>query len=140
MVEFRRDRAGRPVLMEVNPRMGGSVALAIACGVDFPRLVRLWAMGLTVPPVWSYRVGARRRWLSGDLETLKGALKGGRGHDVPSRTRSVATFLADFVRRPASIDVLDASDPRPASMEMRQIVRAGFESLGKLPRYLKRTT
>ena len=30
MVEFRRDRQGQPVLMEVNPRMGGSLALAIA--------------------------------------------------------------------------------------------------------------
>src|SRR6266851_319636 len=39
MVEFRRDQRGRPALMEVNPRMGGSVALAIAAGVNFPQLL-----------------------------------------------------------------------------------------------------
>src|SRR5262249_22312020 len=97
MVEFRPDRHGPPVLMEVNPRMGGSVSLAIASGLDFPGLVRSWALGLTVPEVWTYRAGVRRRWLAGDIETLKGALKGGRGHDVPSRTRCVATFVSDFV-------------------------------------------
>lgn len=135
MVEFRRDRHGRPVLMEVNPRMGGSVSLAIAAGVDFPALVRSWAMGLTVPEVWTYRVGVRRRWLAGDIETLKGALKGGKGHDVPTRSKCLGIFFGDFVRRPAALDVFDASDPAPASVELREVVRAGFESLGKLPKY-----
>jgi predicted ATP-grasp superfamily ATP-dependent carboligase len=135
MVEFRRDRQGRPNLMEVNPRMGGSVSLAIAAGVDFPALVRAWAMGLTVPDVWTYRTGVRRRWLAGDIETLKGALKGGRGHDVPSRSRCVRIFFGDFVRRPAPLDVFDVSDLAPASVEVTGILRAGYESLGKLPKY-----
>jgi predicted ATP-grasp superfamily ATP-dependent carboligase len=135
MVEFRRDQHGRPVLMEVNPRMGGSVSLAIAAGIDFPMLVRAWALGLTVPDAWHYRAGVRRRWLAGDIETLKGALKGGRGHDVPSRARCVGLFLSDFVRRPASLDVFDAADLAPASVELKGIVRAGFESFGKLPKY-----
>ena len=40
MVEFRLDsRTGRPILMEVNPRFWGSLPLAIACGVDFPKLL-----------------------------------------------------------------------------------------------------
>jgi predicted ATP-grasp superfamily ATP-dependent carboligase len=133
MVEFRRDRAGRPVLMEVNPRMGGSVALAIAAGVDFPALVRPWALGLTVPTVWTYRVGVRRRWLAGDIESLKHALKTERGDDVPPRSQVIATFLTDFVRRPAAIDVLDLSDVAPGAIEVREIVRAGLKTLGKLP-------
>lgn len=140
MVEFRRDRHGKPVLMEVNPRMGGSVSLAISAGIDFPALVRTWALGLTVPDAWTYRVGVRRRWLAGDIETLKGALKGGRGHDVPSRTRCLTTFVADFVRRPAALDVFDVRDISPVSVEIKEIVRAGLESLGKLPKYVGRTT
>ena len=36
MVEFRRDRDGRPVLMEVNARMGSSVALAGASRCRLP--------------------------------------------------------------------------------------------------------
>ena len=36
MVEFRRDRHGQPIFMEINPRMGGSVALAISAGRELP--------------------------------------------------------------------------------------------------------
>ena len=40
MVEFRLDsRTGKPVLMEINPRFWGSLPLAIACGIDFPKLL-----------------------------------------------------------------------------------------------------
>jgi len=39
MVEFRRDSQGTPVFMEVNPRFWGTLTLAIASGVDFPRLL-----------------------------------------------------------------------------------------------------
>ncbi len=35
-VEFRRDAAGKPYLMEINPRLWGSVELAIRAGVNFP--------------------------------------------------------------------------------------------------------
>src|SRR6185312_1438377 len=44
VVEYRRDREGMPVLMEVNPRMAGSVGLAVTCGVDFPGMLRSWAL------------------------------------------------------------------------------------------------
>ena len=37
-VEFRRDAAGRPLLMEINPRISQSVELAVRAGVDFPRM------------------------------------------------------------------------------------------------------
>jgi predicted ATP-grasp superfamily ATP-dependent carboligase len=136
MVEFRRDREGVPQLMEVNPRMGGSVALAMAAGIDFPRLLRMWAVGLTVPETWHYAVGVRQRWLAGDVESLKGVLKGGRGFDVPSRPRALATFAADFILRPAAFDVFDLRDAAPGVVEFREIMRAGMESLAKVPSYL----
>lgn len=71
MVEFRRDTVGRPVLMEVNPRMGGSVALAIAAGVNFPRLLFDWKLGRHLHAVPDYRVGQRLRWLAGDIWNIK---------------------------------------------------------------------
>jgi carbamoyl-phosphate synthase large subunit len=37
-VQVRRDHAGRPALLEVNPRAPGSLALTIASGVDMPRM------------------------------------------------------------------------------------------------------
>jgi predicted ATP-grasp superfamily ATP-dependent carboligase len=122
IVEFRRDRAGRPVLMEVNARMAGSVALAIAAGVDFPKMLHAWATGAPLREITDYRVGRRQRWLSGDIWNLKYAFDGGDRPDVPSRLRAVATFLSDFVRRPSRLDIFDASDMPPALFELRHVV------------------
>jgi predicted ATP-grasp superfamily ATP-dependent carboligase len=45
-VEFRRDVEGRPLLMEVNARLSGSIELASRSGVDFPLMLWQWATGL----------------------------------------------------------------------------------------------
>jgi carbamoyl-phosphate synthase large subunit len=37
-VQFRRDAAGQPALLEVNPRVPGALPLTMASGVDMPRL------------------------------------------------------------------------------------------------------
>jgi carbamoyl-phosphate synthase large subunit len=37
-VQVRRDHAGRPALLEVNPRAPGSLSLTVASGVDMPRM------------------------------------------------------------------------------------------------------
>jgi carbamoyl-phosphate synthase large subunit len=42
-VQVRRDHAGRPALLEVNPRAPGSLSLTVASGVDMP-LMALDAM------------------------------------------------------------------------------------------------
>ena len=36
-VQVKRDAAGRPALLEVNPRMPGTLGLTIASGVDMPQ-------------------------------------------------------------------------------------------------------
>jgi predicted ATP-grasp superfamily ATP-dependent carboligase len=122
IVEFRRDSAGLPVLMEVNARMAGSVGLAISAGVDFPRMLHSWALGKPLREITEYRVGRRQRWLSGDVWNLKWAFKRGNEPDVPSRRRAVATFLFDFVRRPSTLDLFDASDMLPALAELQHVV------------------
>jgi predicted ATP-grasp superfamily ATP-dependent carboligase len=132
MVEFRRDIKGTPFLMEVNPRMGGSVSLAAAAGINFPLLVRSWALGLTVPEQWEYATGVRRRWLFGDIESLKEGLRPERQADAPSRAACVMTFFADFLRRPASLEVFDSADMRPWLLELDDIRRAGMKSAGKI--------
>jgi predicted ATP-grasp superfamily ATP-dependent carboligase len=64
MVEFRRsDIDDRYYLMEVNPRFAGSLDLAVAAGVDLPRLYVQLAAGLPVDPPPTARVGLRYRWL-----------------------------------------------------------------------------
>ena len=42
-VEFRRDASDHPLLMEINPRLAGTLENAIRSGVDFPLLIWQWA-------------------------------------------------------------------------------------------------
>lgn len=132
MVEFRRDAAGTPVLMEINPRIGGSVRLAIECGVDFPALVYAWATGAPLREVEGYRIGRRLRWLSGDIWNLKCAFDSQGQPDVPPRGKALATFFGDFVLRPATLDFVDPRDMLPAIVEMRESV--GQHMLGRFGR------
>lgn len=72
MVEFRRDiRDGIPKLMEINPRFWGSLSLAMAAGVDFPKLLYDMTLNGDVKPALNYKVGVKARWFfPGDLITL----------------------------------------------------------------------
>jgi predicted ATP-grasp superfamily ATP-dependent carboligase len=120
-VEFRRDARGRPLLMEVNPRLSGSVELAVRSGVDFPLMLWQWAANRPVEGASGYKIGVRLRWLTGDgrwlLETLR---RPGRPDGVPP-TRALATFAGDFTRLDA-YDFLDVSDLLPAFAELRRVV------------------
>ena len=122
MVEFRRDAEGRPVLMEVNPRMGGSVALAMSAGVNLPMLTYNWAVGNRLQEVSSYHVGSKLRWLAGDIWNLKCAFDSQGEPDVPTRRRATAEFLRDFARPSVKLDVVELGDMRPAISEMNKIV------------------
>jgi predicted ATP-grasp superfamily ATP-dependent carboligase len=112
-VEFRRDASGRPLVMEVNPRLSASVEVAVRAGVDFPRLLYTWARGEMVEAVPGYRVGQRMRWLGGDIHWLASALVAPGRPDAPTRLRALALFTRDFFRR-SSYDYLDVQDLRPA--------------------------
>jgi predicted ATP-grasp superfamily ATP-dependent carboligase len=124
MVEFRRDREGRPVLMEVNARMGSSVGLAVRAGVDFPSLLHTWARGRELRPVTRYRVGERMRWLVGDMWYLNTAFARQPGPDVPTPARAVKTVLTDLVVRPSRLDRASVTDPLPMLAELNHTVRS----------------
>jgi carbamoyl-phosphate synthase large subunit len=44
-VQLRRDAAGRPKLMEINPRFPGTMPLTVAAGVEMPELALGMALG-----------------------------------------------------------------------------------------------
>jgi protein-tyrosine-phosphatase/predicted ATP-grasp superfamily ATP-dependent carboligase len=75
MVEFRGTPSGPFHLMEINPRLWGSLALSIDCGVDFPWGLALLARGEAPPPQPGYRLGYYTRDLLRDslwqLENLR---------------------------------------------------------------------
>src|SRR2546428_465207 len=56
-VEFRRDAAGVPYLMEINPRLSASLEVAVRAGVDFPYLFYQWATGGPIERATCYRIG-----------------------------------------------------------------------------------
>jgi predicted ATP-grasp superfamily ATP-dependent carboligase len=120
MVEFRRDRAGRPVLMEINARLAGSVGLAISAGVDFPRYLYDWAVRKQLEETSRYVIGRRARWISGDVWYLKDVMTGAGRTDTPTLGRAIGTFFADFVRRPGALDGFALSDPLPTLYELQQ--------------------
>jgi predicted ATP-grasp superfamily ATP-dependent carboligase len=132
-IEFRRDARGRPVLMEVNPRLSGSVELASRSGVDFPLMIWQWASGARVEGGTNYRSGVRLRWLTGDgrwlLETLRAP---GRPDSVPA-LRALASFAGDFAR-PSGYDYFDIRDPLPAIAEGRRVLRKLGRRLAGRPR------
>jgi FAD-dependent urate hydroxylase len=112
-VEFRRDRQGNAVLMEINPRLSASVEVAVRAGVPFSRLLYAWAAGEPLEPIDRYRTGVRMRWLGGDLKWLESAMRERRHPDLPGRAKALGTFMADFAR-PTGYDYWDLRDPRPA--------------------------
>jgi protein-tyrosine-phosphatase/predicted ATP-grasp superfamily ATP-dependent carboligase len=75
MVEFRGSRERGYRLMEINPRLWGSLALPIDAGVDFP--LGLWrlANGEHPGPQPRYRVPYYTRNLEMDLEWMKENLR-----------------------------------------------------------------
>jgi len=126
MVEFRDDGAGsHPWLMEVNGRFWGSLELAVAAGVDFPRLWVGILTGRPVQPPGPYREGVVVRWLWGDVKRFLYILAGPpRGY--PGRYPSVARGLQElFGRQPPDtrLEVWDRRDKWPAFAEWVEGVR-----------------
>jgi hypothetical protein len=121
MVEYRRDAFGRAMMMEINPRMGASVLLAVAGGVDLPGLVYASATGRPLWAIPDYRAGRRLRRISDDLRNLKSAFGAKANPESPSAGQAAATFLADFVRRPSFVDRTALRDAGPPLVELRKL-------------------
>jgi carbamoyl-phosphate synthase large subunit len=81
-VQCKRDEAGRPALLEVNPRMPGTLGLTVAAGVDMPRLAFDSLRGRPVPPSLGFRDVAVVRFLdervlaAGEIERTGDVLTG----------------------------------------------------------------
>ncbi len=62
-VQCRRDLAGHPALLEVNPRFPGAMPLTVASGVDMPRMALDSLRGLALPGHADFREIAMIRYL-----------------------------------------------------------------------------
>lgn len=112
IVEFRRDRTGRPYLMEINPRLSAGVELAIASGIDFPYLLYQWACGGQIDTVAQYRVNCRMRYLAGDIATTAVSVKLAGRPGVTPPLRAILAFCFAFFL-PMHYDYVDWHDLQP---------------------------
>ncbi|MGE0192616.1 MAG: ATP-grasp domain-containing protein [Planctomycetota bacterium] len=123
MVEFKRAPDGSFCLMEVNPRLWGSLALAIDAGVDFPLGLALLATGREVGPSPAYRVPCGTRSLPEEVEWQKANLRADHGDPLlmtRPRVRSVVELVGLCGPR-QHLDHASCKDPRPVR---HQVVEA----------------
>ncbi len=122
-VEFRRDAHNRPLLMEVNARLAGTIENAVRSGVDFPIMIWQWATGQPVARVEGYETGVRTRWLRGDMRWLRDNHRRVGRPDSVSRTRAIWIFGTEFART-RHYDCIDRHDLGPGLAELRCTVLA----------------
>ena len=128
--EFRRDNAGNPYLMEINPRLWASTELAVRSGVDFPYLLYQWASGEKIDMVKSYRVGSRLRNLRGHYgATIIAVKQRGRLGETPP-ARAILDFCFSFFI-PTKYDYVDWKDPLPSWKATSDFIRYLARGIGK---------
>ena len=134
MVEFKVGGSG-PKLMEINGRAWGSLPLASASGVDFPRLLAEMTLHGAplgdVAPLGAYTLGVRSR--NPDLEVvwIGSVLRGRRRYPflpMPPR-REALRALAQLLDPRVRSDLWSLDDPLPA---VASIPRIAAKLRGKL--------
>jgi len=122
MVEFRDDGTTEPWLMEVNGRFWGSLQLAIAAGVDFPRLWMDVLHGRPVGVAQPYAEDVTLRWVWGDAKRLLTIARGRpRGYVGPYPTLRQGLYEV-FGPQPRGTrsETWESADPWPAVGEWVQ--------------------
>jgi predicted ATP-grasp superfamily ATP-dependent carboligase len=124
MVEYKVGSDGRAVLMEVNGRYWGTIALPISAGIDFPLYQWKLTHGERPEIPNTYAVGTKWRWTVGYLHRLYDLL------DLGRRSTSARAVLGGDVRQlfedfsPAVPDaMLKLSDPMPSVAEFLLAMR-----------------
>jgi predicted ATP-grasp superfamily ATP-dependent carboligase len=127
MVEYKRPAKGPPVLMEVNGRPWGSIALPIASGIDYPRYLIDWCLtGAPPPKNLTYREEITCRRLVGELNHLRNVRKGKPAHwpgEYPSFWSSLVRVAIPWYPG-VHYDELGFFDWRPGAAEITHWLRA----------------
>ncbi|MDX6628966.1 MAG: hypothetical protein QOH00_1212 [Gaiellales bacterium] len=122
-VEFRRDAAGRPLLMEINARLSQSIALAHRAGVELAHLQLRWARGEQLEPVADYRRGVRLGWPAGEARLLACGLIG-RLDPRPRPLGELRDIARDYGLRHAGMEGLDRRDLAPTAAALAFTLRS----------------
>ena len=123
--------------MEINPRLWGSLALAIDAGVDFP--LGLWhlACGTEPPPQPHYRTGFYTRDVNMDFDWLVSNLRADHGDKLlltKSRLFAIVELLRPLAGR-ESWDHFDRHDLRVLKRILGSLFKDEYQ---RIRGYLKR--
>lgn len=103
MVEFKMDeRTKKPYLLEVNPRVWGSINLAVSAGVDFPYLLYKMVMEGDIKPVTTYKLNVKAKYLMNDLRAIASLIIQGKFKQVRNE------MIVDSIDEIARDDILPA--------------------------------
>jgi protein-tyrosine-phosphatase/predicted ATP-grasp superfamily ATP-dependent carboligase len=133
MIEFRVQDDGQFHLMEINPRLWGSLALAIDAGLDFPVGLLRIARGETLPPQPRYRTHYYARRILEDIHWQWANLKA--DHSDPMlltrpRLASLLGHLRPLLGR-ESWDHFDWRDLPVTRAILRKALVHGREAIGR---------
>jgi protein-tyrosine-phosphatase/predicted ATP-grasp superfamily ATP-dependent carboligase len=132
MLEFKMDARGQYWLMEINPRLWGSLALSIDAGVNFP--LGLWqiARGRQPSPQPGYKL-VYTRDLRTDVAWLKANLRADR-EDPLLLTRSRSLSVLELLRPLLGRESWDHFDWRDLGVTRRTLALAFSDQLRPLLR------
>jgi carbamoylphosphate synthase large subunit len=139
MVEFRVDPRGKHWLIEINPRLWGSLALAIDAGVDFPLGLWLLAQGSKMPPQPPYRTNYYTRDLINDVEWFKARIRADR-NDSLLLTKSTFASAVEVLRPLAGRESWDHFDFRDLALTRRVLADIVVGQLQVLYRWLTKAS
>ena len=136
MVEFKIDTKGQHWLMEINPRLWGSLALSIDAGVDFPLGLLQIARGEEPAPQPKYKVPYYTRDFRTDVDWLKCNLRADQ-HDPLLHTRSRTVSFLELLRPLLGRESWDHFDWRDLGISRRVLTVAVTDQLRPVYRKFK---
>ncbi|HEY2363878.1 MAG TPA: ATP-grasp domain-containing protein [Candidatus Angelobacter sp.] len=136
MVEFKMNINGQYWLMEINPRLWGSLALSIDSGVDFPLGLLQIARGDEPAPQPKYKVPYYTRDLRTDVDWLKCNFRADR-QDPLLHTRSRLFSFLELLRPLSGRESWDHFDWRDLAITLRALALAVTGQVRPVYRKLK---
>ena len=121
MVEYKRAANGSTTLMEINGRPWGSIGLAVASGIDYPRYYIDWCLKGSLPPSSVAYKDVTCRRAVGELTHLMN-LRKGKAENWPTEYPGFWSTLAKVVipwYPGMCYDDLSILDPRPGLVQLR---------------------
>ena len=133
MVEWRRDAHGVVHLMEINPRLWGSLPLTIAAGVDIPLGLLALARGESPGPAPAWRVGFSARNVTEDVQWCLNNLRADRRDPLlltESPWRAALGWLRPLIGR-EKWDGWSWRDSAIAREELWRLLQNRFDGLAR---------